>query len=248
MSYAGDVSEKGCWIQKEPGIPKMRRTVQAAVTLLSMMGGTQATSPQSFEVASVRPSQHGCGMTSISPWGGARFSVKGAPMQLLLTIAFDVRADQISSKLGWLDTECYDVNAKPEGDTGLSYEKVKAPLQQLLAKRFQLAFHREIKDVSGYALVIAKTGPKLQRAKDLSASAYIMPDGLHGDGVSMTTLAAMLSSPVGQEVVDKTGIAGNYQINLKFAPPGVTESPYPSIFTSVQEQLGLKLEDRKSVV
>ena len=207
---------------------------------------TAATaSPRSFEVASVRASQHGCGMTSISPWGGARFSVKGATMQLLLSIAFDVRADQISSKLGWLDTQCYDVDAKPEGDTGVSYEEVKAPLQQLLAKRFQLAFHRENKDVSGYALVIAKSGPKLQQGKGVPTSAYIMPDGLRGEGMSMNTLAAMLSSPVGQQVVDKTGIAGNYQINLKFAPSGATESPYPSIFTAMQEQLGLKLETQK---
>jgi uncharacterized protein (TIGR03435 family) len=201
-------------------------------------------SPRSFEVASVRASQHGCGTTSISPWGGARFSVKGATMQLLLSIAFDVRADQISSKLG-LDTQCYDVDAKPEGDTGLSYEEVKAPLQQLLAERFHLAFHRENKDVSGYALVIAKSGLKLQQGKDVSASAYIMPDGLRGEGMSMNTLAAMLSSPVGQQVVDKTGITGNYDIDLKYAPSGATESQYPSIFTAVQEQLGLKLEPQK---
>ena len=202
-------------------------------------------SPRSFEVASVRASQHGCGTTSISPWGGARFSVKGATMQLLLSMAFDVPADQISSKLGWLDTQCYDVDAKPEGDIGLSYEEVKAPLQELLAKRFQLAFHRENKDVSGYALVVAKSGPKLQLVKDASTSAYILPDGLRSEGMSITMLAGMLSSPVGQQVIDKTGITGNYKIDLKFASSGATDSQYPSVFTAVQEQLGLKLEPQK---
>jgi hypothetical protein len=61
----------------------MRWTIHAVVALLSTMGGAQPTSPQSFEVASVRPSQHGCGMTSISPWGAPRFSAKNATMQLL---------------------------------------------------------------------------------------------------------------------------------------------------------------------
>jgi uncharacterized protein (TIGR03435 family) len=232
-------------LMRTPRTPKRRWVVTALLWLIPVVGEAQAASSRSFEVASVRASQHGCGMTSISPWAGARFSVKSATMQLLLNIAFDVRGDQISSKLGWLDTQCYDVDAKLEGDTGVSYEEVKAPLQQLLAKRFQLAFHRENKDVSGYALVVAKGGPRLQKGKGGSTSAYILPDGLRGEGISMTTLAAMLSSPVGQQVVDKTGITGNYNIDLKYAPTGATDSQYPSVFTAVQEQLGLKLEPQK---
>jgi uncharacterized protein (TIGR03435 family) len=185
-------------------------------------------------------------MTSISPWGGARFSVKNATMQLLLGIAFDVRPNQISTRLGWLGTQCYDVDAKSEGDTSLSYEEVKAPLQQLLIERFQLAFHREPKDVSGYALVVAKGGPKLSRAREGSApKGYIFSDGLRGESMSMSALAAMLTSPVGQQVVDRTGIIGSYEINLKFAPSGATDSSYPSVFTALQEQLGLKLEPQK---
>jgi uncharacterized protein (TIGR03435 family) len=232
-------------LMRTPQTPKRRWVVTALLWLIPVVGEAQAVPSRSFEVASVRASQHGCGMTSLSPWGGARFSVKNATMQLLLGIAFDVRPNQISTKLGWLGTQCYDVDAKPDGDTGLSYEEVKAPLQQLLAERFQLAFHREPKDVNGYALVVAKGGPRLQKGKGGSTSAYILPDGLRGEGLSMTTLAAMLASPVGQQVVDKTGITGSYEINLKFAPSGATESQYPSIFTAVQEQLGLRLEPQK---
>src|ERR1700722_8015304 len=99
---------------------KMRWTVAAVLALIPAMSEAQATLPRSFEVASVRASQHGCGMTSISPWGSARFTVKNATMQLLLGIAFNVRPDQISAKLGWLGTPGYDVDAKPEGDEGLS--------------------------------------------------------------------------------------------------------------------------------
>jgi uncharacterized protein (TIGR03435 family) len=210
-----------------------------------MMGEAQAVPSRSFEVASVRASQHGCGMTSINPWGSARFTVKNATMELLLSIAFDVRANQISTKVGWLGTQCYDLDAKPEGDAGLSYEQVQAPLRQLLIERFQLAFHRETKDVSGYAMVIAKGGPRLEKGKDSSAPAYILPDGLRAANLPMRALAGMLESPVGRRVVDKTGITGSYEINLKFAPTGAADSQYPSIFTAVQEQLGLKLEPQK---
>jgi uncharacterized protein (TIGR03435 family) len=229
-----------------PRTSKRRWVVTALLSLIPVMGEAQAVPSRSFEVASVRASQHGCGMTSISPWGGARFSVKNATMQLLLGIAFDVRPNQISTRLGWLGTQCYDVDAKSEGDTSLSYEEVKAPLQQLLIERFQLAFHREPKDVSGYALVVAKGGPKLSRAREGSApKGYIFSDGLRGESMSMSALAAMLTSPVGQQVVDRTGIIGSYEINLKFAPSGATDSSYPSVFTALQEQLGLKLEPQK---
>jgi len=230
---------------RAPRTSKRRWAVTTLLWLIPVVGETQAVQPRSFEVASVRASQHGCGMTSISPWGGARFSVKNATMQLLLGIAFDVRPEQISTKLGWLDTQCYDVDAKPEGDTGLSYEQVKAPLQHLLMQRFRLASHHESKDMSGYALVVAKGGPKLKKAGDSAREGYIFFDGLRGESISMSSLAAMLASWVKQPVVDKTGITGDYEINLKFAPSETTDSSYPSVFTAVQEQLGLKLEPQK---
>ena len=61
----------------------------------------------------------------------------------------------------------------------------------------------------------------------------------------MAVLASMLTRPVGRPVVDKTGITGNYDIALNFAPEGSTDSTLPSIFTALQEQLGLKLEPQK---
>jgi uncharacterized protein (TIGR03435 family) len=156
-----------------------------------------------------------------------------------------VRPDQISTKLGWLDTRCYDVDAKPEGDTGLSYEQAKAPLQHLLIQRFQLTSHRESKDMSGYALVVAKGGPKLKKTGDSAKEGYIFSGGLRGESMSMSTLAGMLTLFVKQPVVDKTGITGDYEIDLKFAASETTDSSFPSVFTAVQEQIGLKLEPQK---
>jgi Protein of unknown function (DUF3738). len=167
-------------------------------------------------------------------------------MKLLIEMAFGIDDYQISGKnLDWLSSQLYDVEAVPAGDSPLSYEQLRLPLQQLLAQRFHLTFHREWKDMQGYALVVAKGGPKLAAAKDISTTGYILRDGLRSPSISMRTLAAMLAHPLGQPVMNKTDIAGNYDINLHFAPDGSTDSPDASIFTAVQEQLGLKLEPQK---
>lgn len=204
------------------------------------------TTAPSFEVASVRQVPAGHGYFSISPWGEARFTAKNVTMKVLIELAFDVTGDQISGKnVGWIDSGLYDIDAKPEGNAPLSYEQLKPLLRQLLVQRFKLTVHYEQKDVKGYALVVAKGGSKLATGKEATAIGYILQDGIRSPSISMKALAAMLAHPLGRPVMNKTDIAGNYDIKLSFAPDGSTDSPYPSIFTAVQEQLGLKLEPQK---
>lgn len=207
----------------------------------------QAPAPApSFEVASVRSVPAGQGITYISPSGERRFRARNASMQLLIQMAFGIDKDQIAGKnLDWTNSELYDVEAAPKGDAPLTYEQLRLPLQTLLAQRFHLAFHREWKSFQGYALVVAKGGSKLTAAKDPPGTGYILSDGLRSPSISMKSFAAMLAFPVGRPVVDRTAIPGNYEIRLNFAPDGATDSQFPSIFTAVQEQLGLKLEPQK---
>ncbi|MEO6815305.1 MAG: TIGR03435 family protein [Edaphobacter sp.] len=213
---------------------------------ISIWAQAPAAPTPSFEVASVRQVPEGRGYFSISPSGDKRFSAENASMKLLVAMAFGINDDQISGKnLDWIASKFYDVEAAPAGDVPLSYDQLRIPLQQLLAQRFHLAFHHEWKNMQGYALIVAKGGSKLTAAKDISATGYILQDGLRSPSLSMRSLAAMLAHPLGQPVMNKTDIAGNYDINLHFAPDGSTDSPYPSIFTAVQEQLGLKLEPQK---
>lgn len=206
----------------------------------------QAVSAASFEVASVRQVPPGRGYTSISRSESARFIARNVSMALLIEMAFGVDENQIAGdKLGWLNSELYDVEAKPEGDVSLSYEQLRPLLQKLLAQRFKLAVHHERKEVRGYALTIAKSGPRLQVSKEVSSTGYILRDSIRSSSISMPTLAATLARPVGRPVIDKTGITGNYDIKLSFAPFEATNSSLPSIFTALQEQLGLRLESEK---
>jgi len=145
-------------------------------------------------------------------------------------------------------------------------EMLHAMMQTLLADRCKLVAHREMRDKPVYALVRGKNGTKLQEAKSVVSAAILAEHpnvgAVPGDGgmfssgaggsmelyaAPMETLAIVLSNMAGRPVVDKTGLTGRYDIKLEMMqmePSSVdgTQAPAPSIFTVVQEQLGLKLE------
>jgi uncharacterized protein (TIGR03435 family) len=131
-------------------------------------------------------------------------------------------------------------------------------IKNLLVDRFHLTIHRETKEVSGYALVIGKDGPKISPSTEtISGSLGGMgirkkPDGTVSQHyiarkTNMEYIALNLGVVTRRAVVDRTGLSGEFSFDLEFAPsdPGLGESSAASIFTAVQEQLGLKLESAK---
>jgi uncharacterized protein (TIGR03435 family) len=214
---------------------------------LAAAQSTQTGSAQtpSFEVTSVRLSPPGGGLTSISDWGTPRFTATNATFQLLVEMAFNVSEDHIVGAPSWFESQAYSIDAKVEGDKGLTYEQTMPLLQQLLKDRFHLAVHREIKDFPAYALVVAKKGPKLQASKGTSGHGQMLPDQLLCPGCPLEALAGMLAGVIRSPVADKTEIKGKYDIKLDYAPNNATDSPLPSIYTALQEQLGLKLIRQK---
>lgn len=148
-------------------------------------------------------------------------------------------------------------------------EQMRQRLRALLADRFQLVIHHETKEVPVYALVVAKGGPRFQEAKEGAPNNGRMRLGrgeVNGDGVQMDFVAQVLSNQVRRPVLNRTGLKGKYDIKLTWTPdmpqgfgppgappPGVEAPPPPdpngpTIFTAVQEQLGLKLESQKGPV
>ncbi len=150
---------------------------------------------------------------------------------------------------------------------------LRTMMQTLLAERCKLAVHRETKDKPIYALVAEKSGPKFKAAESTVPAAILAkhpkavqvpggggmigPGETRGSvelyGAPMGTLALVLSQPAERPVVDKTGLTGKYDVKLEMmqqGPPAAdgTLDPGPSIFTVVQEQLGLKLEPAKDEV
>jgi uncharacterized protein (TIGR03435 family) len=200
------------------------------------------TGTEAFEVASVKVTS--ARLFAMSPYGQGRFSIRSASLTLLIGLAYDVSEDQISGGPSWRDSEYYDVTARAEDGIALTYDELRPRLQHLLAQRFKLAIHREPKPLQGYALVVAKGGARLKRNNAETSRAFILPDGLRAPSISMDVFAGILARPVGRPVVNETGLDGTYEIALNYAPEGVSDSLLPSIFTALQEQLGLRLESR----
>ena len=146
--------------------------------------------------------------------------------------------------------EAYNIAVQPESGGAVSYEPLKPPLRQLLAERFRLATHDESKEVQGYALVFGKGGPKLEKNTGAQKQGMYHARGMSAAGIALDHLASMLARPAGRPVVNRTGIEGSFDVKLSYADtrvPGSETSELPSVFTAVQEQLGLKPEPQKVV-
>jgi uncharacterized protein (TIGR03435 family) len=220
----------------------------AALSARTQSNAAPAAQP-SFEAATIKPTPNpdpGQGYWSLP--GIGRFSAHCVSVQFLVQMAFGVEADQISGKPSWLDSDFYDVEAKPEEGIKLSRDELKPRLQNLLVERFHLAAHFETKMVRGYALVVAKGGPKLQPTKGDHFPGFRVHTGagrLEGLNWSMPYLASMLQRVTSLLVADQTSIAGSYDIKLEFAPDLDQDSTLPSLFTALRETLGLELKARQ---
>ncbi len=167
--------------------------------------------------------------------------------------------DLILGLPGWTRSERYDIRAKVDNDDVAKW-KVLSPsqktlaLQPLLVARFNLQFHHETRERPTYSLVVAKNGPKLlkpQLGTGGSDKSMVTPGKIVLKGSSVSVLASLLSSQgLSHAVVDKTGLTDIYDITLRWSPDdiGSSDASLPSLFTALQEQLGLKLEYNKNPI
>lgn len=217
--------------------------------LLTVVQAQPIQAQSTLEVATVRPTPKSeIGSSIWSPPGIGKFSAQCVTVPFLIHMAYGIDEDQIGGKAKWMDTEFFDVVVKPEGGIPLSREQLKPVLQEFLKDRFHLVAHSEPKLVKGYMLVCAKNGSKLQPSnndKPPNFRVYVGPGRLEGLNWSMPYLATMLQHPAGFPVVDQTGLTGSYDIKLCFAQDIDQESPLPSLFTALHENLGLELRPGK---
>ena len=220
--------------------------------LLSKLAGGQ--SPEQFEVASIRPALAAAGAgTSFDLFEGGRLRIANEPVKLLLRVAFRVPDAQIAGGPAWLDTDRYDIEAKTGRPEKISPEQMGPLVQNLLAQRFRLKFHRETRELTVGALVAAKGGPKLKLKGAGEGSAMNTSGGPKGSqlmatGVSMELLASYVGNRLGRIVVDNTGLGESYDFSLEWAPDETSDSSLPSLVTALRDQLGLRLEPQKRPV
>jgi len=215
-------------------------------------------SASTFEVASVKPSAPDVPGMFIRPLPGGGLQITGASLKNLISFAYDVRPFQTIGESQWVDTERFDIDARTAtsdtqtpADPANDRRKILEGLKSLLADRFQLVLHSETREQALYALVVNKSGPKLQESTEPRGLIRRMGRGtIKGQAVALEMLALNLSNELGRRVIDKTGLAGKYDFELKWTSgqDSLGDPDAPSIFTALQEQLGLRLEPGKGPV
>jgi uncharacterized protein (TIGR03435 family) len=225
-----------------------------------------ADAQPSFEVATIKPSK--------PDQPGKYFSVRGRNFTTgnttlvdMLSFAYGVHKKQIIGLPEWADTDKFDLAGEPDAPGAPSLKQWNSMMQKLLAERFKLTFHHDKKELSVYAITVAKTGSRLTPSQG-------DPNGLPGnffrglgDMVNVNSTlqdfaGVMQAAVLDRPVVDQTGLTGRFDFMLKWTPDesqfsgmGVKVPPPsdkadapPSLYTAIQEQLGLKLDPVKAPV
>jgi uncharacterized protein (TIGR03435 family) len=198
------------------------------------------------------------------PWlvppAGGRFTATNITLQRLIGVGWP---QKISGAPSWVTTDGYDVSAK-EPELYVSRDEFSLMMQNLMKDRFRLRVHTETHETPVYVLTPAKNGLKLPEAKPESCltgskapngdtqaecgAMSVTPELIENEKVSMDWFAGVLGGLLGRPVLKNTGFTGSFKVRLEFAPitpPGDLDSTKPSIFSALEEHLGLKLESQK---
>jgi uncharacterized protein (TIGR03435 family) len=221
------------------------------------------TSTPSYDVMVVKPNHSGSGSVDINV-NGDRFSAVNVSLKQILEEVYDIKQDLISGLPGTVESARFDIDAKiadpdPAVLRGMTQQQQRVMLLPLLANRFQLKVHTETKILPVYNLVVLPSGPKfMPSATQTDQGGGGIGIGNNGTRVEltahdlpMTSLAKSLADQVHRTVVDKTGLVGNFDLQMQWSKddnPDSGEEVLPNIFTAVQEQLGLKLEPSRGPV
>jgi uncharacterized protein (TIGR03435 family) len=215
----------------------------ASFTTLTMLVAQQPA----FEAVSIKPADPSspAHMTQQTPGG---YHGRNIRLFELIMGAWHLNRGRIAGGPAWLETAGWDIDARLPA--GTSAGLIPQMMQAMLENRFHLASHFETRTLPVYTLTVAKGGPKLKPAEQQSMSAGMR--FIRYGSASMADLASQLSSYLGREVTDQTGLTGFYNIDLSFAPvdPGTAtaDDSAPSIFQALQDQAGLKLDSGKGPV
>ena len=253
-----------------------RRVVLVCALLLMQWGASAQQQPRAFEVASIRRSDTPAdGNRFLSPEPGGRLRTVNLPVTTLVWMAYGVQSFQVVDAPGWATSEGWDIVAKAPDGTVVTMESFRPMLQTLLADRFQLKLRRETRELPVYNLVLAnsnkslgsklvrstidctgKTPPPADPSQLASCGAWNRPGGFSMGGMPMRTFTRLLSPVVNRVVIDQTGLDGTWDLEVSYTPDLVPAaggdarppSDGPTLFTALQEQLGLKLEAARGPV
>jgi uncharacterized protein (TIGR03435 family) len=271
-------------------VRRVATAVVAAAVAAAVVDARQATQTPSFDIVSVKKNVSGDRMSGLQILPGGRYAWTNTTLENLIGTAYQRGGFDSSEIIGgpaWLDKDRFDVVAHatavppsdPDGFPSALFEMIRA----VLADRFKLQLHDEMRERPVYALVLARTdgrlGPRL--TKSTTDCAAVLRDEVAGKKVELTTrgvrpcavggpqgrmqaagltidqLANVLRRVVNRPVINRTGLSGAFDWDLEYnpefvlplpcepAPVGTPANERPTVFTAVQEQLGLRLESTR---
>ena len=216
---------------------------------------------QTFDVATVRPQPEGDRGFFVRPPSNGRFTATGATAKLLLMLAYGIQETQVVGGPSWLDTAKWNIEAKTDDGAQHSTDDTRRMLQHLLVERFGLQIHRETARRPVYALTVAKNGPKFAVSSRERTNVRVTGKSIDIQRGSITAMIQVLGSALDRPVVDRTGLSELYDLSVEWddapTPQGgafVVDSPATptsdrgSIFSAIQDQLGLRLEPQQAPV
>jgi len=222
----------------------MKLKLIGAIAITACLGRSQQPA---FDVVSVKPSR------TISPLyyksASKRFMAANMTPKQLMALGWGIRNFQISGGDGWFSSDNFDIEATTSEPA--TWGQMKLMFRSLLADRFKLIVHQQVREAPVYTLVVAKGGIRMKLSPDQTpwtgdhpnepgttgANMDPRPNSLTGDSVPLAMFINYLTGEVDRTVINKTGSTARYAIDLRF-----DQEAGPSIFTAIQEQLGLKLE------
>jgi uncharacterized protein (TIGR03435 family) len=242
-------------------------TLSAAVVIFATLSA-QSKPPEfgnvAYDVVSIKLNKSG---ESGGRWGrqpGGRWVMVNTPIAVMISQAYPTKVEELFGAPDWVRSEPYDVEARATFEPTI--EQQRTMLRALLADRFKLAAHYEARERPIYNLVVVRAdkrlGPRLRYVAETIDCATYKPKtptdppvcgartragsalSFTSGGLRMASLGDMISNYAGRPIVDKTGLTGFFELTLEFGPgpEGL------SIFTALQEQLGLKLEPARGLL
>jgi uncharacterized protein (TIGR03435 family) len=230
----------------------LRRLLILAGGISGLLRAQSAAAPQ-VEVASIKPSSDPTSDTSGSKSGHGRLTMNNVTLKRCIIGAYGMGPNQIVGGPEWLDSLRYRIEAK--ADTAAGDTELMLMLRTLLADRFKLALHRETRPLQAFVLEVAKNGPKLEASTDAESRTKNRRGSIEARKTTMNRFAEILSRQMDIPVVDRTGLEGVFNLTLEWDPESgkparadAAPENRPSIFTAIQEQLGLRLRAQKTPV
>jgi uncharacterized protein (TIGR03435 family) len=222
----------------------MRPTAVLMICVTGAVYGQPAAPPQ-FEVASVKPSSDPSNAQSGGKTGKGRVNMINMTLKRCIMGAYGLGPNQIVGGPDWLDADRFEIVAKAEQP--VDDDALMTMLQTLLAERFKLAVHRDTRTVPAFVLEVVNNRPKLEKAEAGESSTQNGRGLIAAKASTMAHFAEVLSRQMDRPVVNQTGLDGVFNLKLQWTPD-VTAANGVSIFTAIQEQLGLRLRSQKAPV